>query len=153
MYDKSAAFTGYTIEETTRYDQFREDKIRMALFQTITGLHRDGYDTFICNIHTNIGLLAADTVVMLREAAKCRDICLIVIIPDTGYPAGGNELYRALFHDLLIKADVKEILSEKESFRKALRSGHIVFCYDEMSAEMEEICASGKPTTNIRKMI
>lgn len=153
MYDKSVAFTGYTIGKTTKYDLFREDKIRMALFQIITTLHSAGYDTFICNIHTNLGLLAADTVVMLREATRCRNICLTVIIPDTGYPEGGDELYRALFHDLLIKADVKEMLSEKDSFRKALRSGHIVFYYDEMSAEMEEIRASGKPFTNIRKMI
>ena len=29
MYNKSVAITGSTIEKTTKYDQFREDKIRM----------------------------------------------------------------------------------------------------------------------------
>ena len=29
MYDKNVAVIGCTIEKTTKYDQFREDKIRM----------------------------------------------------------------------------------------------------------------------------
>ena len=35
MYNKSVAITGSTIEKTTKYDQFQEDKIRMELYRVI----------------------------------------------------------------------------------------------------------------------
>lgn len=35
MYDKNVAVIGCTIEKTTKYDQFREDKIRMELYRII----------------------------------------------------------------------------------------------------------------------
>lgn len=35
MYNKNVAITGCTIEKTTKYDYFREDKIRMELYRII----------------------------------------------------------------------------------------------------------------------
>ena len=114
MYNKNVAITGSTIEKTTKYDQFREDKIRMELYRIILPLYNEGYRTFTCNPHSYIGLLGADTIVMLREAGKC---------------------------------------PEKEFFGNALVGGHIICYYDDFSTEMQQICASGTPYTNIRKMI
>lgn len=74
MYNKSVAITGSTIEKTTKYDYFREDKIRMELYRVILSLYDEGYRTFTCNLHSFIGLLGADTIVMLREADKCPEI-------------------------------------------------------------------------------
>ena len=49
MYNKNVAITGSTIEKTTKYDQFREDKIRMELYRIILSLYNEGYRTFTCN--------------------------------------------------------------------------------------------------------
>lgn len=38
MYNKNVAITGSIIEKTTKYDQFREDKIRMELYRIILPL-------------------------------------------------------------------------------------------------------------------
>ena len=81
MYNKNVAVTGRTIRETTSYDYFREDKIRMELYRYIYAIYNEGYRTFTCNLHSYIGLLGADTIVMLREADKCPDITLSTIIP------------------------------------------------------------------------
>ena len=83
MYNKNIAITGSTIEKTTKYDQFREDKIRMELYRRILSLYDEGYRTFSCHLNTYIGLLAADTIVMLRDADKCPDIILSAVIPET----------------------------------------------------------------------
>ena len=47
MYDKNVAVIGCTIEKTTKYDQFREDKIRMELYRIILSLYNEGYRTFL----------------------------------------------------------------------------------------------------------
>ena len=138
MYNKNVAITGSTIEKTTKYDQFREDKIRMELYRIILPLYNEGYRTFTCNPHSYIGLLGADTIVMLRE---------------TAFPADTDKVYRALYDDLIKQADNKKILPEKEFFGNALVGGHIICYYDDFSTEMQQICASGTPYTNIRKMI
>jgi len=74
MYDKNVAVIGCTIEKTTKYDQFREDKIRMELYRIILSLYNEGYRTFTCNPHSYIGLLGADTIGMLREGKVPGDI-------------------------------------------------------------------------------
>lgn len=153
MYDKSIAVIGTTIEKTTKYDQFCEDKIRMELYRTILTLYAEGYRTFTCHLHTYVGLLAADTIVMLHEAGKCPDISLSAVIPGAHYPAGADKLHCALYNDLMKRADCKEILSEKEGIGNALASNHIICYYDDFSAEMGQVLASGVPCTNVRKMI
>ena len=72
MYDKNVAVIGCTIEKTTKYDQFWEDKIRMELYRIILSLYNEGYRTFTCNPHSYIGLLGADTIVMLRKRENAR---------------------------------------------------------------------------------
>ena len=141
MYNKNVAITGSTIEKTTKYDQFREDKIRMELYRIILPLYNEGYRTFTCNPHSYIGLLGADTIV------------ISVAIPETAFPADTDKVYRALYDDLIKQADNKKILPEKEFFGNALVGGHIICYYDDFSTEMQQICASGTPYTNIRKMI
>ena len=153
MYNKNVAITGSTIEKTTKYDQFKEDKIRMELYRIILSLYNEGYRTFTCNSHSYIGLLGADTIVMLSEAGKCPEIILSVAIPETAFPADTDKVYRALYDDLIKQADNKKILPEKEFFGNALVGGHIICYYDDFSTEMQQICASGTPYTNIRKMI
>ena len=130
MYDKNVAVIGCTIEKTTKYDQFREDKIRMELYRVILALYGEGYRTFTCNLNTYIGLLAADTVIILRKADKC-----------------------ALYDDLIKQADSKETLPEKESFGNMLAGSHIVCYYDDLSNEMQRIRTSGTPYINIRQRI
>ena len=153
MYDKSVAITGSTIEKTTKYDQFREDKIRMELYRIILPLYNEGYRTFTCNPHSYIGLLGADTIVMLREAGKCPEIILSVAIPETAFPADTDKVYRALYDDLIKQADSKETLPEKESFGNMLAGSHIVCYYDDLSNEMQRIRTSGTPYINIRQRI
>ena len=153
MYDKNVAVTGCTIEKTTKYDQFREDKIRMELYRTILALYGEGYRTFSCNLNTYIGLLAADTVIMLREADKCPDIRLSAVISGIRYPKDTDKVYCALYDDLIRQADSKETLPEKESFGNALAGSHIVCYYDDLSNEMQRIRTSGTPYTNIRQRI
>ena len=153
MYNKNVAITGSIIEKTTKYDQFREDKIRMELYRTILALYGEGYHKFSCDLNTYIGLLAADTVIMLREADKCPDIHLSTVITGTRYPKDTDKVYCALYDDLIKQADNKKILPEKEFFGNALVGGHIICYYDDFSTEMQQICASGTPYTNIRKMI
>lgn len=153
MYNKSVAITGSTIEKTTKYDQFREDKIRMELYRIILALYGEGYRTFSCNLNTYIGLLAADTAIMLREADKCPDIHLSVITTGTSCPAETDKVYCALYDNLTKKADSKETLSAKESFIGALAAGHIICYYEDFCLEMQRIRMSVTPCTNIRKMI
>ena len=153
MYDKSVAITGSTIEKTTKYDWFREDKIRMELYSVILALYGEGYRTFSCNLDTYIGLLAADTTIMLREADKCPEIHLSAVITGTRYPADTDKMYCALYDDLIKRADSKETLSEKDSLTDALAAGHIICYYEDLSREMQRINISGTPHTNIRKMI
>lgn len=69
------------------------------------------------------------------------------------FPADTDKVYRALYDDLIKQADNKKILPEKEFFGNALVGGHIICYYDDFSTEMQQICASGTPYTNIRKMI
>ncbi len=102
MYNKNVAITGSTIEKTTKYDLFREDKIRMELYRIILSLYNEGYRTFTCNPHSYIGLLGADTIVMLREAGKCPEIILSVAIPETVFPADTDKVYHALYDDLIV---------------------------------------------------
>ena len=109
MYNKSVAITGSTIEKTTKYDQFREDKIRMELYRIILSFYNEGYRTFTCNLHSYIGLLGADTIVMLREADECPEITLSAVIPGTAFPADTDKVYRALYDDLIKQADNKKI--------------------------------------------
>lgn len=153
MYNKSVAITGSTIEKTTKYDQFREDKIRMDLYRIILSLYNEGYRTFTCNLYSYIGLLGADTIVMLREADKCPDITLSAIIPETAFPADTDKVYRALYDDLMKQTDNKEMLPKKEVFSNTLIGSHIVCYYDDFSEEIGQVHASGIPYTNIRKMI
>ena len=87
MYDKNVAVTGCTIEKTTKYDQFREDKIRMELYRIILSFYGKGCHTFTCHLYTYLGLLAADTIIMLRESDKCPEIILSAHIPATPFPA------------------------------------------------------------------
>ena len=143
MYDKNVAVTGCTIEKTTKYDQFREDKIRMELYRTILALYGEGYRTFSCNLNTYIGLLAADTVIMRLSA----------VITGTRCPKDTDKVYCALYDDLIKQADSKETLPEKESFGNALADSHIICYYDDLSNEMQRIRTSGTPYTNIRKRI
>ncbi len=112
MYNKNVAITGSTIEKTTKYDWFKEDKIRMELYRIILSLYNEGYRTFTCNPHSYIGLLGADTIVILREAGKCPEIILSVAIPETAFPADTDKVYRALYDDLIKQAD------NKKNFRK-----------------------------------
>ena len=107
MYDRNVAITGSTIEKTTRYDRFREDNIRMELYRIILALYGEGYRTFSCNLNTYIGLLAADTAIMLREADKCPEIHLSAVITGTRYPADTDKVYCALYDDLIKKVDSK----------------------------------------------
>ena len=153
MYNKNVAITGSTIEKTTKYDRFREDKIRMELYRTILMLYGEGYHKFSCNLNTYIGLLAADTVIMLRKADKCPDIHLSTVITGTRYPADTDKVYCVLYDDLIKKADSKETLSEKDSLTGALAAGHIICYYEDFSLEMQRIRMSATPCTNIRKMI
>lgn len=153
MYNKNVAITGCTIEKTTKYDQFREDKIRMELYQRILSLYGEGYRTFSCHLNTYIGLLAADTIVMLREADKCPDIILSAVIPETPYPAGADKLYGALYEDLMKQADSKEILPENSCIQNALVGNHIICYYEDSSEEIGHVRTSGISFTNIRKMI
>lgn len=153
MYNKSIAIAGSTIEKTTKYDQFREDKIRMELYRIILSFYNEGSHTFTCHLHTYLGLLAADTIIMLREADKCPEIILSVVIPETNFPANTDKVYRALYDDLIKQADSKETFPRKESFGNTFTGSHIVCYYDDFSIEMEDIRTSGIPYTNIRKRI
>lgn len=154
MYNKSVAITGCTIEKTTKYDYFREDKIRMELYRIILSLYDEGCRTFTCNLHSYIGLLGADTIVMLREADKCPGIIFSAVIPATPYPSDAGKLYRALYDDLMKRADNKEVTSEKDSTGKAFADYHHIVCfYDDFSEEIRQVHASGVSYTNICKMI
>lgn len=153
MYNKSVAITGSTIEKTTKYDQFREDKIRMELYRIILSFYGKGCHTFTCHMHTYLGLLAADTIIMLRESDKCPEIILSAVIPETPFPADTDKVYHALYDDLMKQADKKETLPEKEIFSNALAGSHIICYYDDFSEEIGQVRASGIPYTNIRKMI
>lgn len=153
MYNKSVAITGSTIEKITKYDQFREDKIRMELYRIILSLYDEGCRTFTCNLHSYIGLLGADTIVMLREADKCPEIILSAVISSTLYPAGAGKLYSALYDDLMKQADSKEILSEKDNTGKVLSGCHIICYFNDFCPEIGQVRASGIPYTNICKMI
>lgn len=153
MYNKSVAITGSTIEKTTKYDQFREDKIRMELYRIILSLYEEGCRTFTCNLHSYIGLLGADTIVMLREADKCPEIILSAVIPKTSFPADTDKMYCALYDDLMKLADSKEILSEKDNIGKVLSGCHIICFYDDFCPEIGQVRASGIPYTNICKKI
>ena len=153
MYNKSVAITGCTIEKTTKYDYFREDKIRMELYRIILSLYDEGCRTFTCNLHSYIGLLGADTMVMLREADKCPEIIFSAVIPATLYPAGASKLYSVLYDDLMKQAHNKETLTQKEILNNALSGNHVICFYDDFSEEIEQIRASGVPYTNICKMI
>lgn len=154
MYNKSVAITGSTIEKTTKYDQFREDKIRMELYRIILSLYDEGCRTFTCNLHSFIGLLGADTIVMLREADKCPEIIFSAVIPAIPYPADADKLYHALSDDLMKQADNKEVPSEKDSTGKAFADYHHIVCfYDDFSEEIGQVRTSGVSYTNICKMI
>lgn len=154
MYNKSVAITGSTIEKTTKYDYFREDKIRMELYRIILSLYDEGCRTFTCNLHSFIGLLGADTIVMLREADKCPEIIFSAVIPATPYPADTDKLYHALYDDLMKQADNKEVPSEKDSTGKAFSDYHHIVCfYDDFSEEIGQVRTSGVSYTNICKMI
>ncbi len=78
------------------------------------------YRMFSCNLNTYIGLLAADTAIMLREADKCPEIHLSAVITGTCFPADTDKVYCALYDDLIKQADNKEMLPEKEIFSNAL---------------------------------
>lgn len=149
MYNKNVAVTGRTIRETTSYDYFREDKIRMELYRYIYAIYNEGYRTFLCDMNTYIGLLAADTAIMLRESDKCPDIRLAAVIPPDRHPAGADNLYRALYDDLLVKADTKEVCTSKDFLKRLPGYGYVICCFDEQSKEMGTIRNSGKPYVSI----
>ena len=101
-----------------------------------------------------IGLLGADTIVMLREADKCPGIIFSAVIPATPYPSDAGKLYRALYDDLMKRADNKEVTSEKDSTGKAFADYHHIVCfYNDFSEEIRQVRASGVSYTNICKMI
>ena len=154
MYDRNVAVTGCTIEKTSRYDRFRENNIRMELYRIILALYDEGYRMFSCNLNTYIGLLAADTAIMLREADKCPDIIFSAGIPATPYPADADKLYHALSDDLMKQADNKEVPSEKDSTGKAFADYHHIVCfYDDFSEEIGQVRTSGVSYSMICKMI
>lgn len=153
MYNKSVAITGCTIEKTTKYDQFRENKIRMELYRIIFSLYDEGCRTFTCNLHSYIGLLGADTIVMLRDTDKCPEIILSAVIPETDFPADTDKLYCALYDDLIKQADSKEIFPEKDNIGKVPSGCHIICYYNDFCPEIGQVRASGIPYTNICKMI
>ena len=153
MYDRNVAVTGCTIEKTSRYDRFRENNIRMELYRIILALYDEGYRMFSCNLNTYIGLLAADTAIILREADKCPEIHLSAVITGTCYPADTDKVYCALYDDLIKKADSKETLSEKDSLTGALAASHIICYYEDFSLEMQRIRMSATPRNNIRTLI
>ena len=86
MYDRNVAVTGCTIEKTSRYDRFRENNIRMELYRIILALYDEGYRMFSCNLNTYIGLLAADTVIILRKADNARTYAFQPLSPAYAIP-------------------------------------------------------------------
>ena len=124
MYNKNIAITGSTIEKTTKYDQFREDKIRMELYRRILSLYDEGYRTFSCHLNTYIGLLAADTIVMLRDADKCPDIILSAVIPETPYPAGRQALLRLIRRFAQTGGQQRNAFRKRQSSRSAYKQSH-----------------------------
>lgn len=153
MYNKSVAIIGTTIEKITKYDQFQEDKIRMELYRLILSLYDEGYRTYICHLHTYIGLLAADTIVMLREANKCSDTILNIIILDTYKTSSIDKFYCSLYHDLLKQADCKDMFSKEDSLKKVFSNNFIICLYEDSSVEFEYIYSSGVKFINILRIL
>ena len=107
MYDKSVTFAGYSPEKLfpTRLDEMKEDKIRMSLFQSIAELYGQGYRTFVSDLSAGFCLMAADTVIMLRDSKRCPDIRLVAMITSKRQPEKYDKLSGALFKDLLEQAN------------------------------------------------
>ena len=144
MYDRNVAVTGCTIEKISRYDRFRET-ISGGTLPYYFALYDEGYRMFSCNLNTYIGLLAADTAIILREADKMPGDTSFSVITGTCYPADTDKVYCALYDDLIKKADSKETLSEKDSLTGALAASHIICYYEDFSLEMQRIRMSATP--------
>lgn len=81
-------------------------------------------------------------------------LCGLEVIPATPYPADADKLCRALYDDLMKRADNKEAPSEKDSTGKAFADYHHIVCfYDDFSEEIGQVRTSGVSYTNICKMI
>ncbi len=155
MYDKHVTFLSYAPEKLfpTRLDEMKEDKIRKTLFQTIAELYGNGYRTFVSDLSAGFSLMAADTVVMLRDSDKCPDIRLVAMITGKHQSEKYDKLSAALFRDLLKQANEVKNLSEKKFQERALNSGHILCYHHVTSKEIHEMETSGIPFTNIFKLI
>lgn len=153
MYDKSVTFAGYSPEKLfpTRLDEMKEDKIRMSLFQSIAELYGQGYRTFVSDLSAGFCLMAADTVIMLRDSKRCPDIRLVAMITGKRQPEKYDKLSGALFKDLLEQANEVKTLSGKEYEDRTQESSHVVCYFNAMEAgELKKI---GIPFTNIREKI
>lgn len=155
MYDKQVTFLGYAPEKLfpTRLDEMKEDKIRKTLYQTITELYGNGYRTFVSDLSAGFGLMAADTVVMLRDSDKCPDIRLVAMIASKRQSEKYDKLSAALFSDLLKQANEVKTVSGKKYQDRTQESGHIVCYSNAASTVIHEMEMSGIPLTNIHKLI
>lgn len=155
MYDKQVTFLGYAPEKLfpTRLDEMKEDKIRKTLFQIIAELYDNGYRTFVSDLSAGFGLMAADTVIMLRDSDKCPDIHLLALITGKRQSEKYDKLSAALFSDLLKQANEVKTVSGKKYQDRIQESGHIVCYSNAVSTVIHEMEMSGIPLTNIFKLI
>ena len=88
-----------------------EKDIRAWLDEKIDEAIADGYTSFISGMAMGVDLWAAQAVLRRRE--KNPEIRLICAVPWNGFPSRWSEQWKTVYFDVLKKADLVKIISEK----------------------------------------
>ena len=110
--NKTVAFTGHRPKDMpANYSTgTAEDQIRSDTAKQILNLYQQGYSTFLSGMAQGFDLLAAETVLSLRD--QYPDIRLIPVIPFRGQHWRFDDNDSRRYADILAQTDRKIILSE-----------------------------------------
>ncbi|MBO2517191.1 MAG: hypothetical protein CW338_07985, partial [Clostridiales bacterium] len=100
-------FSGHRPEKL----QESEQEIKAWLAEKIAEAVADGYTSFITGMAMGVDLWAAQEVLKCRETDP--DIRLICAVPWGGFASRWNEQWKAVYYDVLKKADLVKNISDK----------------------------------------
>lgn len=145
---KSAAFSGHrTIPED------KAETLQSQLIETIRDLHAKGYRTFFCGMAMGFDLMAAFSVIYVRQQYGL-DVRLIACIPFIGQESRFSEDDKFRYNTLLQAADEKVVIARKYSKYSYLRRNDFMLAHSTtLIAYHDPSQSKGGTAYTIRKAI
>jgi len=104
-------FTGHRLEHMPPRDSDVYMQLRLELHKTVENAFANGYRVFFCGMCYGFDLLAAETIVSMKDAMSDSSMQLVGVLPYEGFGVGKRFPESILTEELLKRCDTVEIVS------------------------------------------